>query len=135
MSRASDLQWGRQGGRIGDHRTADELLADINRARINAGADWPTIDGPTRCTTCTTGPHTTETGETWCDRHAPRCTHCHTEHPKLEQINRCWCCPDCALDCWAGLRRMAQARKAAGVLLNHWDRRALGTLAPAKEAV
>lgn len=110
MTAPADL-YGRQGGRVGQHRTAAELLTDIARARHTAGDQWPTLTPPSP--TC--------------------CDHCHTDHPRLAQINRCWCCPTCAPDCWAGLRRMAEARRAAGRPLNHWDRRALGTLAHAKE--
>lgn len=138
MSAASDLQWGRQGGRVGPHITASEALTAINRTRDKALRDgtWPTLAGDTptiyRCGQCDTGPIIID-GETWCAAHPPTCNTCGTQTTQLEAIRRGWHCTNCAPTIREGLARMADARRAAGAPLDHWDRRALGTLAPAKE--
>lgn len=106
MTAASDLQWGRQGGRVGDFRRSSELLADIDRARRAAGAAWPTH------------PDHQPAGE-------PRCDACRTETTRLDPIGRGRHCGTCAPTVWAGLARMADARQAAGQDLDVWDHRAL----------
>lgn len=106
MSAASDLQWGRQGGRIGDFGQASELLADIAKARRAAGTNWPTH------------PDYESTGE-------PRCDTCRTATTILDPIGRGHHCHSCAPAVWAGLARMAAARRHAGHDLDRWDQRAL----------
>lgn len=106
MSAASDLQWGRQGGRVGDFGRADEMLADIARARRTAGTDWPTH------------PDHQPVGE-------PRCDSCRTVTTILDPIGRGRHCGTCAPTVWAGLARMADARRHAGLDLDRWDHRAL----------
>lgn len=106
MTAASDLQWGRQGGQIGDFRRSDELLADIARARNSAGTAWPTH------------PDHRPTGD-------PRCDTCKTATMILDPIGRGHHCQTCAPTIWAGLARMADARRHAGHQLDRWDHRAL----------
>lgn len=65
----------------------------------------------------------------------PGCDRCRAVGMPLEQVNTGRYCHACAPLIWEGLRRMAEARRAAGRPLNHWDRRALGTLAHAPREV
>jgi hypothetical protein len=106
MTAASDLQWGRQGGRIGDFRRSTELLADIAKERRAAGTIWPTH------------PDHQAAGE-------PRCDTCKAATTILDPIGRGRHCQTCAPAVWAGLARMADARRHAGHDLDIWDQRAL----------
>lgn len=106
MSAASDLQWGRQGGRVGDFGRASELLAGIDLARKRAGTAWPTH------------PDHQPAGE-------PRCDTCRTATTITDPVGRGRHCRSCLPTVWAGLARMADARRHAGQPLDAWDHRAL----------